>query len=38
MMRDGCSDPITRNKAYHHADSKNGKNELRYLRITHGEY
>ena len=38
MMRDGCSDRITRNKAYHHADSKNGKNELRYLRITHSEF
>jgi hypothetical protein len=37
MMRDGCSDRITRNKAYHHADSKNGENELRYVRITHGK-
>ena len=34
MMRDGCSDRITRNKAYHHADSKNGN----YLRITHSEF
>jgi len=38
MMRDGCSDPITRSKAYHHADSKNGKNELYYLRISHSQF
>jgi hypothetical protein len=36
VMRNGRPNRIARNKANHHADSKNGKNEPRYLRISHG--
>jgi len=38
MMRYRCSERVTCNKAYQHADDENGQNELCYVRITHSEF